>query len=524
MAESATPIVTGVSVGGKIAHGEVKVINHISEAYNFKEGNILVTDMTDPDWEPIMKLASGIITNRGGRTCHAAIISREMGVPAVVGCGDATTILKKSQKVTVSCAEGEQGFVYDGMLKYKVTEVDVEHVPETKTKIMLNIGNPHLAFQQSFLPCDGVGLAREEFIINSSIQIHPNALLHFDELKKMKSAQAKVDVKKIEELTAGYDDKVKYYVDKLAEGIGTISAAFYPKKVIIRMSDFKSNEYANLIGGSHFEPVENNPMIGFRGSSRYYSNAFKEAFQLECIAVKKVREEFGLKNLTLMIPFCRTVTEAKEVLAVMKEAGIERGKEGLEIYLMCEIPSNVISADKFLDLVDGYSLGTNDLTQLTLGLDRDSELVAHIYDERDDAVKDLVAHVINKCNDRGKYIGICGQAPSDYPEFAQFVVEQGIQTMSLTPDSLVKTKIMVAELEAKLAGKSRKFNAGFDIKHVSHSTPEKKASSSVKKKAPAKKKVAAKKATLKKVVTKKAVPVKKVTKKVATKKTVKKKK
>jgi pyruvate,water dikinase len=534
MADSATPIVTGVSVGGKIAHGEVKVINHISEAYNFKEGNILVTDMTDPDWEPIMKLASSIITNRGGRTCHAAIISREMGVPAVVGCGNATTILKKGQKVTVSCAEGEQGFVYDGMLKYKVTEVDVEHVPETKTKIMLNIGNPHLAFQQSFLPCDGVGLAREEFIINSSIQIHPNALLHFDELKKMKSAQAKIDVKKIEELTAGYDDKVKYYVDKLAEGIGTISAAFYPKKVIIRMSDFKSNEYANLVGGSHFEPVENNPMIGFRGSSRYYSQAFKEAFQLECIAVKKVREEFGLKNLTLMIPFCRTVTEAKEVLAVMKEAGIERGKEGLEIYLMCEIPSNVILADKFLDLVDGYSLGTNDLTQLTLGLDRDSELVAHIYDERDDAVKDLVAHVINKCNDRGKYIGICGQAPSDYPEFAQFVVEQGIQTMSLTPDSLVKTKIMVAELEAKLAGKSRKFNAGFDIKHVSHSEPEKKFSSSVKKKAPANKKTAikkavVKKASVKKVVTKKAAHTKKVVKKVivnkkASKNTVKKKK
>ena len=345
----------------------------------------------------------------------------------------------------------------------------------------------------------------------------------------MKSAQAKIDVKKIEKLTAGYSDKVQYYVDKLAEGIGTISAAFYPKKVIIRMSDFKSNEYANLIGGSHFEPVEDNPMIGFRGSSRYYAEQFKEAFQLECIAVKKVREEFGLKNLTLMIPFCRTVTEAKMVLATMKEAGIERGQEGLEIYLMCEIPSNVILADQFLDLVDGYSLGTNDLTQLTLGLDRDSELVAHVYDERNDAVKDLVAHVINKCNERNKYIGICGQAPSDYPEFAQFVVEQGIQTMSLTPDSLVKTKIMVGELEAKMAGKSRKFNAGFNIKNVSHSEPEKKVSSVKKKSSPAKKKVVAKKAPAKKVV-KKVAPAKKVVKKApvkkkaAAKKTVKKKK
>lgn len=527
MAESAKYIVQGVAVGSKIAHGEVKIINHISEAHGFKEGNILVTDMTDPDWEPIMKLASAIITNRGGRTCHAAIISREMGVPAVVGCSDATAVLKKGQKVTVSCAEGELGFVYDGMLKYKVSEVDVEHVPETKTKIMLNIGNPHLAFSQSFLPCDGVGLAREEFIINSGIQIHPNALLHFDELKKMKSAKAKEDVKKIEKLTEGYKDKVQFYIDKLAEGIGTISAAFYPRKVIIRMSDFKSNEYANLIGGTHFEPVEDNPMIGFRGSSRYYSEQFKDAFQLECIAVKKVREEFGLKNLTLMIPFCRTVKELKLVLEVMEEAGIKRGDDGLEIYLMCEIPSNVILADKFLDLVDGYSLGTNDLTQLTLGLDRDSELVAHVYDERDDAVKDLVAHVINKCNDRGKYIGICGQAPSDYPEFAEFVVRQGIKTMSLTPDTLVKTKLMVAELEAKLAGKVSKFNAGFDITHVSSSSPAAVKKTSSKKKSPAKK-VVTKKVTVKKVVkklvAKKKVPAKKktITKKVTKKKTIKK--
>ena len=408
--------------------------------------------MTDPDWQPIMKKASAIITNRGGRTCHAAIISREMGVPAVVGCGNATSVLKNNQKITVSCAEGEIGKVYKGLLNYKVSETNIDSIPHTKTKIMLNVGNPRMAFSQSFLPNDGVGLAREEFIISSGVQIHPNALLYFRELKRNKEAHE--DVRRIEELTKGYKDKVEYYVDKLSEGIALIGAAFYPKKVIIRLSDFKSNEYANLIGGKFFEPIEDNPMIGFRGSSRYYSPHFKEAFKLECRAIKKVREEFGLKNVSVMIPFCRTVNEAKKVLLTMKEGGLERGDDGLQVYLMCEIPSNVILADQFLDLVDGYSIGTNDLTQLTLGLDRDSELVSEIYDERDGAILDLVSHVIHKCNERKKHIGICGQAPSDYPEFAQFIVEQGIGTMSLNPDTIIKTKLMVAELERKLARKT----------------------------------------------------------------------
>lgn len=525
MAEKGKILCTGVSVGSKIGHGPVKVIMDIHDAANFKEGDILVTDMTDPDWEPIMKKAAAIITNRGGRTCHAAIISREMGVPAVVGSGNATTSMKTNQKVTVDCAGGEIGYVYDGFLKYKVSEMSVENIPETKTKIMMNVGNPHMAFAQSFLPNDGVGLAREEFIINSGVQIHPNALLHFNELKK--NPAAKEDVKKIEELTKGYDDKVKFYVDKLAEGMAMITAAFYPKKVIIRMSDFKSNEYANLIGGKFFEPKEENPMIGFRGASRYYAKEFKDAFKLECLAVRKVREEFGLKNLKIMIPFCRTVDEAKAVIAVMKEAGVERGKDGLELYLMCEIPANVILADQFLDLVDGYSLGTNDLTQLTLGLDRDSALVAHIYDERNQAVKDLVAHVIHKCNEKRKYIGICGQAPSDYPEFAAFVVECGIQTISLNPDTVVKTKLMIAELEHKLAKHPSKFNPGFVMttRHVSHEkedggreTGDKKA---VVKKVSSKKKSSKKKTAVKKVapvVAVKKVAVKKAAKKSSSKK------
>ncbi len=454
MTEKGTILCSGVSVGSKINHGQVKVINNIHEANHFKDGDILVTDMTDPDWEPIMKKASGIITNRGGRTCHAAIISREMGVAAVVGCSNATEVLKNNQKVTISCAEGEIGYVYKDYLKYKVSEFSLDKIEDTKTGIMMNLGNPHLAFSQSFLPNDGVGLAREEFIINNSIKIHPNALLDYKEFKKKK--EAKEDVALIETLTKGYEDKVKYYVDKLAEGVGIIAAAFYPKKVIIRMSDFKTNEYSNLIGGKFYEPLEDNPMIGFRGASRYYSENFKEAFKLEVLAMKKVREEFGLKNLAIMIPFCRTVEECKKVLDVMKEGGLERGKAGLQVYLMCEIPSNVILADQFLELCDGYSLGTNDLTQLTLGVDRDSELVAHVYDERNQAVKDLVSQVIKKCNEKGKYVGICGQAPSDYPEFAEFVVRAGIQTMSLNPDTIVKTKIAIAELEKKLEKSSNK--------------------------------------------------------------------
>lgn len=487
MVEKGDVLCEGVSVGAKIGHGEVKVIMDIHDANNFKKGDILVTDMTDPDWEPIMKMASAIITNRGGRTCHAAIISREMGVPAVVGCSNATDVLKNNQKVTVSCAQGEVGYVYAGFLKYKVSEMSVENMPDTKTKIMMNVGNPHLAFAQSFLPNDGVGLAREEFIINSGIQIHPNALLNYSAMKNNKDARE--DVAKIEELTKGYDDKVQYYVDKLAEGMAMITAAFYPKKVIIRMSDFKSNEYANLIGGSFFEPKEDNPMIGFRGASRYYDDSFKDAFKLECLAVRKVREEFGLKNLKIMIPFCRTVDEAKQVISVMKEAGVQRGKDGMEIYLMCEIPANVVLADEFLELVDGYSLGTNDLTQLTLGLDRDSELVSHIYDERNQAVKDLVAYVIDKCNSKGKYIGICGQAPSDYPEFAEFVVEAGIQTMSLNPDTVIKTRLAIAELEHKMGISPKHHHTGFSIKHFEgkHSSKAKKSDVVEKKGAPSSK-------------------------------------
>lgn len=548
MTDSGKLLCRGVSVGSKIGHGQVKVIKEIHDAGKFQKGDILVTDMTDPDWEPIMKMASAIITNRGGRTCHAAIISREMGVPAVVGCGNATELLKQNQKVTVSCAQGEEGYVYEGYLKYKVTEASVDDIPETKTKIMMNVGNPHLAFQQSFLPHDGVGLAREEFIINSGIQIHPNTLLNYGEIKKLYNSRAqrhvfnnievnhqyiKETVDRVEDLTKGYDDKVGYYVDKLAEGIAMIASAFYPKKVIIRLSDFKSNEYANLIGGKLFEPLEDNPMIGFRGASRYYSENFKEAFKLEVYALKKVREEFGLKNVKVMIPFCRTTDEAKKVLSVMKEGGLERGKDGLEVMLMCEIPSNVVLADQFLELVDGYSLGTNDLTQLTLGVDRDSELVSHVYDERNQAVKDLVANVINKCNEKGKYIGICGQAPSDYPEFAQFVVEAGIQTMSLNPDTVIKTKLMIAELEHKLAKNPKPFNPGFSIKSFESKIDSKKAKSSTgttkkkpsvsKKKTPVKSSTsttakAVKKAPAKKKETKKDV--KKVEKKAPVKKPV----
>ena len=447
--EKGKVLTKGVAVGSKIAQGKVKVIDDIHNAHNFKEGDILVTDITDPNWEPIMKLASGIITNRGGRTCHAAIISREMGVPAVVGCSNATERLKNNQKVTISCSEGEVGFVYDGYLKYKITKSDVKKIPSTSTKLMLNIGNPSLAFSQSFLPCDGVGLAREEFIVNSLIRIHPNALIYFDWLKERDDS--KEVVREIERITRGFDNKLEYYVEKLTQGIATIGCAFYPKPVIFRLSDFKSNEYSNLIGGKFFEPVEENPMIGFRGASRYYSKQFKEAFRLECLALKRAREEVGLTNVHVMIPFCRTVKEAKKVISLLREFGLRRRVGGLKVMLMCEIPSNVILAEEFLSVVDGYSLGTNDLTQLTLGVDRDSDLTAHIYDERDSSVREMVSKVISVCKSKGKYIGICGQAPSDYPQFAKFLVEEGIGSMSLNPDTLIKTKVMVAKIEKNLS-------------------------------------------------------------------------
>lgn len=437
-------IVEGGSVGSKIGVGKANVIKDVSGIYNFKKGEVLVTDMTDPDWEPIMKIASAIVTNRGGRTCHAAIISRELGIPCVVGTNKGTEKIKKGQHVTVSCSEGERGRVYEGILKFVVQKHNLKEIGKTKTKIMMNIGSPDQAFEQSFTPNDGVGLAREEFIINSNIKIHPMALVNY---KKLPEGKVKEE---IDELTQGYKNKEQFFIDKLAEGIGMIAAAFYPKEVIVRTSDFKTNEYANLIGGKEYEPKEENPMIGWRGASRYYKKEYKEGFVLECKAFKKVREEFGLKNVKLMIPFCRTVEEGKKVLKIMEENGLKRGKDGLEVYVMCEIPSNVILCDEFSKIFDGFSIGSNDLTQLVLGLDRDSSIVSDIYDERNEAVKRFIAEVIKKCKKYNRKIGICGQAPSDFPDFAQFLVECGIDSISLNPDTVIKTKIAVAETEKKL--------------------------------------------------------------------------
>jgi len=437
-------IVQGKSVGELIGAGKANVIKDVHDIHNFKKGEVLITEMTDPDWEPIMKIASAIVTNRGGRTCHAAIISRELGIPCVVGTINGTEKAKSGSELTVDCSQGAEGYVYAGNVPFEIEETDLSHIPKTKTKIMMNIGSPEQAFEQSFIPNEGVGLAREEFIINSWIRIHPKALLEFDKVTDP-------DVrKKIEELTHGYTDKTEFFVDKLAQGVGMIGAAFYPKKVIVRLSDFKSNEYANLIGGKEFEPKEDNPMIGWRGASRYYSENYKTAFSLECRAMLKVRNEFGLKNVQVMIPFPRTVEEGKKVIATMAEFGLRQGEEGLQVIGMCEIPSNVILADEFLEVFDGFSIGTNDLTQLILGVDRDSELVAHVYDERNEAVKRMVKQVIEVAVKKGKYIGICGQAPSDYVEFAEFVVQCGIQTMSLNPDTVIKTTLAIAELEKKL--------------------------------------------------------------------------
>jgi pyruvate,water dikinase len=437
-------LVTGQSVGEKIGAGIAHIINNVKDIKKFKKGEVLVTDMTDPDWEPIMKIASAIVTNRGGRTCHAAIISREMGVPCVVGTNEGTKFIKQGKSITVSCAEGEEGTVYKGILPFKIHRVNVKNLKRPKTKIMMNVGNPERAFEFSFIPNDGVGLAREEFIINEYIKIHPKALLHFNQIKDPKTKQ------KIESLTYGYKSKKEFFVNKLAQGIGMITAAFYPKPVIIRLSDFKSNEYANLIGGRQFEPKEDNPMIGWRGASRYYSKEYQEAFGLECEAILKVRNEMGLTNLKVMIPFPRTVEESKEVIKTMAKYKLKQGEKDLKIIGMCEVPSNVILADQFLDIFDGFSIGTNDLTQLTLGVDRDSELVAHVYDERNEAVKILVKQVIKIANKKKKYIGICGQSVSDYPEFARFVVKCGIKTMSLNPDTVIKTTIQVNQVEKSL--------------------------------------------------------------------------
>ena len=439
-------LATGRSVGEKIATGRVRVIKSAQHIGQFQEGEILVTDKTDPDWQPIMKKAAAIITNRGGRTCHAAIVSRELGVPAIVGTEHGTELLQDGQLVTVSCAEGDAGFVYEGQLPFEVKRTNLKDLGHSRTKVMMNLANPEEAFGLSFIPNEGVGLARMEFIITTYIKIHPLALVGFETLA---DPLAKLE---IERLTAGYSDKPQFFVDKLAQGVAMLAAAFHPKDVILRLSDFKTNEYANLIGGKAYEPDEENPMLGFRGASRYYHPRYQAGFALECRAVKKVRDEMGLSNLKLMIPFCRTVEEGRRVQVEMEKHGLRRGENGLELYVMCEIPSNVILAEEFADIFDGFSIGSNDLTQLVLGVDRDSEIVAPIFDERNPAVKKMIAQVIATCRARGRKIGICGQAPSDYPEFAQFLVEQGIDSISLNPDTVLKTTLAILEKEATLKG------------------------------------------------------------------------
>ncbi len=436
-------LVEGLSVGSKIGQGKAKIIMSAKDINKFEKGEVLVTDMTDPDWVPVMKIAGAIVTNKGGRTCHAAIIGRELGIPVVVGTGDGSKKIKTGIDITVSCAEGEDGKVYEGIIPFEIKKTDISNIPQTKTKIMMNLGDPSQAFALSFIPNDGVGLAREEFIIANFIKIHPQALINYQKLSSVLK-------NKINKLTLGYKDKVQFYVDKLAEGIGKIGSAFYPKQVIVRFSDFKTNEYRSLVGGELYESSEENPMIGFRGASRYYHSKFKEAFILECKAIKKVREEFGLDNVVVMVPFCRTVEEGKKVLQILEENGL-RQSDGLKIYVMCEIPSNVILAEKFLEIFDGFSIGSNDLTQLTLGLDRDNSELSAIGNEKNEAIKELIEEAIKICQNNNKYVGICGQGPSDFPDFAQFLVERGIESISLNPDSVLKTKIAIAETEKKLS-------------------------------------------------------------------------
>ena len=439
----------GTAVGSKISSGPVRVIRDVKNISQFKQGEVLVTEITDPDWEPIMKIASAIVTDKGGRTSHAAIVSRELGITCIVGAGNATNVLKDCQQVTVDCSSGSVGTVYEGTLSFEKIDHRLDAIPETKTKIMVNIGSPDEAFSKHFLPAKGVGLGRLEFIINSHVKIHPNALIDYE---KLKADKTKIEiVKKIDALTLGYTDKKQFYVDELAEGIAKIGAAFHPYEVIIRFSDFKTNEYRTLIGGEMYEPHEENPMIGWRGASRYYDPKFKEAFGLECKAMKQVRDVMGLKNVVGLIPFCRTPEEGKKVMAALKENGLDRETDKtFKVYIMCEIPSNILLADEFLDISDGMSIGSNDLTQLTLGLDRDSGIVSGIANEKNESVKKLIAQIIERCKARGKYIGICGQAPSDFPDFAQFLVEKGIESMSLNPDTVIKTLMAVAEKEKQL--------------------------------------------------------------------------
>jgi len=438
--EKGTVLVEGRAIGQRIGAGKVRVIHDVSEMDKVQPGDVLVSDMTDPDWEPVMKRASAIVTNRGGRTCHAAIIARELGIPAVVGCGNATSVLKDGQGVTVSCAEGDTGFIFEGELGFDIRKNSVDAMPDLPFKIMMNVGNPDRAFDFAQLPNEGVGLARLEFIINRMIGVHPKALLNFASLpSEIKDS--------VEKRIAGYGDPVDFYVEKLVEGISTLAAAFWPKKVIVRLSDFKSNEYANLIGGKLYEPEEENPMLGFRGASRYISESFRDCFELECRALKKVRNEMGLTNVEIMVPFVRTLGEASQVVELLASNGLARGQDGLKVIMMCELPSNALLADEFLEFFDGFSIGSNDLTQLTLGLDRDSGIVAHLFDERNPAVKKLLANAIAACNKAGKYIGICGQGPSDHPDLAKWLMEQGIESVSLNPDSVLDTWFFLAETQ-----------------------------------------------------------------------------
>ena len=440
---------TGIAVGDKIGQGKVQKMYSLDgrdgtfDGANFKEGDILVTEMTDPDWEPIMKKASAIITNKGGRTCHAAIVAREMGVPAIVGTENGTEVLFNGEEFTVSCAEGDVGKVYEGIVPFKLKKTKLDNLPQTKTPIMLNVATPDLAFKFAQIPNAGVGLVREEFIINNYIQVHPLALLKHKELEDDELTE------KIRVLTRGFKDEETFFIKRLSYGVAKIAAAFYPKQAIVRLSDFKSNEYYNLLGGSYFEPTEENPMIGWRGASRYYSDQYEYAFGMECKAIKEVREKMGLTNVTIMIPFCRTVEELEKVYKVMKKYGLERGKDGLQVYLMAELPSNILMAEEFAEHIDGFSIGSNDLTQLTLGLDRDSSLVAHIYDERNPAVKRSISNLIKVAKQTKTKVGICGQGPSDYPDFAQFLVEEGIDTISVTPDSMLKTIKAIHKIETK---------------------------------------------------------------------------
>ncbi len=445
LTEKAEAIVTGHSVGSKIAAGNARIIENLTQLSEFKPGDVLVADITTPDWEPVMKIASAIVTNRGGRTCHAAIISRELGVPAVIGCDNATTVIKHNTPVTVSCAEGDVGKVYPGTLAFDINTTDLAGLQRPKTKIMLNLGNPELAFKTSFLPNDGVGLARMEFIITEYIKAHPMALIHPDRVNDPQ------ELAQLQELTKNYSSGADFFIEKLSEGVGTIAAAFYPKPVVVRMSDFKTNEYATLLGGQWFEFEEANPMIGFRGASRYTHPAYAEGFALECAAMKRVREQMGLTNVILMIPFCRRVDEARRVLDYMAQLGLQRGKDSLEIYVMCEIPNNVIQIDAFSEHFDGFSIGSNDLTQLTLGVDRDSAIVAEDFDERDPGVKEMIRLAVDGSRRNNKHCGLCGQAPSDYPEMAEFLVEIGINSMSLNPDTVLKTTQLVLETERRLA-------------------------------------------------------------------------